>query len=79
MKGLTENKWNKSLVIFLSFIFDTSFVYLNKDVQFNKETNYKCSRYKTNKHIRNNQSKKTYRQSSIIKNIQIIKLINNQG
>jgi hypothetical protein len=40
MKGLTENKWNKSLVIFVSFIFDTAFVYLNKDVVFNSDKLY---------------------------------------
>ena len=40
MKGLTENKWNKSLVIFVSFMFDTAFVYLNKDVVFNVDKSY---------------------------------------
>ena len=34
MKGITENKWNKSLVLFISFIFDVSFVYLGKDVMY---------------------------------------------
>lgn len=34
MKGLAENKWNKSFVLFLSFLFDVSFVYLNKDVMY---------------------------------------------
>lgn len=37
MTGITENKWNKSLAIFLSFLFDVSFVYLNKEVVFNAE------------------------------------------
>lgn len=37
MKGLTENKWNKSLVLFLSFLFDVKFIYLNKDVSFYPE------------------------------------------
>jgi hypothetical protein len=37
MKGLTENKWNKSLVLFLSFIFDATFIYLNKEVVYNIE------------------------------------------
>jgi hypothetical protein len=37
MKGLTENKWNKSLVLFLSFMFDATFVYLNKEVVYNVE------------------------------------------
>lgn len=40
MKGITENKWNKSLVLFLSFIYDTAFVYLNKDVLYNSEKIY---------------------------------------
>jgi hypothetical protein len=34
MKGITENKWNKSLVLFLSFMYDTIFVYLNKEVTY---------------------------------------------
>ena len=37
MTGITANKWNKSLVLFLSFLFNTTFVYQNKDVAFNKE------------------------------------------
>jgi len=41
MKGIIENKWNKSLVIFLSFIFDTVFVYLKKEVVFNTENSKK--------------------------------------
>lgn len=40
MKGITEDKWNKSLVIFYSFLFDISFVYLKKDVVFDKSKNY---------------------------------------
>lgn len=40
MKGITENKWNKSLVLFLSFMYDTAFVYLNKDVVYNSEHTY---------------------------------------
>jgi hypothetical protein len=47
MKGITENKWNKSLVLFISFIFDVSFVYLGKDVIY--DTN-NISKY-TNKII----------------------------
>ncbi len=38
MSGLTNNKWNKSLVLFLSFIFNVSFVYLNKDVAYGEYT-----------------------------------------
>jgi len=40
MSGITNNKWNKSLVLFLSFLFDKRFVYLNKEVVFDAE---KCS------------------------------------
>lgn len=46
MKGLTENKWNKSLVIFLSFIFNASFVYLGKDVIFDSNNPTKYSELK---------------------------------
>lgn len=35
MQGITNNKWNKSLVLFMSFLFDTSFVYLKKEVVYN--------------------------------------------
>ena len=37
MKGLTDNKWNKSLVIFVSFLYDTSFIYLNSEVAYNSD------------------------------------------
>jgi len=37
MSGITNNKWNKSLVLFLSFLFDKRFVYLNKEVVFDAE------------------------------------------
>lgn len=40
MKAMTENKWNKSLVLFLSFIFDVAFVYLNKDVVYDSAKTY---------------------------------------
>ena len=40
MKGLTENKWNKSLVLFMSFIFDIAFIYLKKEVKFNADKKY---------------------------------------
>lgn len=40
MKGLTENKWNKSVALFMSFIFDISFIYLNKPVKYNSEKEY---------------------------------------
>ena len=36
MSGLTNNKWNKSLVLFLSFLFNIKFIYLNKDVSFSE-------------------------------------------
>lgn len=41
MKGITENKWNKSLVLFISFIFDVSFVYLGKDVMYDTNNSSK--------------------------------------
>ena len=34
MKGLNENKWNKSFVTFVSFIFNKAFIYLKKEVSF---------------------------------------------
>jgi len=34
MKGLTEDKWNKSFVLFISFIFNKVFIYLKKEVSF---------------------------------------------
>lgn len=40
MKGLTENKWNKSVALFMSFMFDISFIYLNKSVKYNSEKEY---------------------------------------
>jgi len=40
MSGITNNKWNKSLVLFLSFLFDTKFIYLNKEVVFDND---KCN------------------------------------
>lgn len=40
MKGLTEDKWNKSLILFLSFLFEVSFMYLNKKTEFCKEKTY---------------------------------------
>lgn len=40
MSALSANKWNKSLVLFISFIFDVSFMYLNKEVQFDSEKKY---------------------------------------
>lgn len=40
MAGISGNKWNKSLVLFLSFMFDISFVYLNKPVKFDSEKDY---------------------------------------
>ena len=40
MSGISGNKWNKSLVVFMSFMFDVSFIYLNKDVKFESEKKY---------------------------------------
>jgi hypothetical protein len=40
MKGLTENRWNKSLALFISFMFDVSFIYLKKNVKYNVEKEY---------------------------------------
>jgi len=34
MKGLAEDKWNKSFVLFISFIFNKVFIYLKKEVSF---------------------------------------------
>lgn len=34
MKGLVEDKWNKSFVLFISFIFNKVFIYLKKEVSF---------------------------------------------
>ena len=36
LNGILNNKWNISLVILISFIFDTKFIYLKKEVLFNK-------------------------------------------
>ena len=35
MTGITNNKWDKSLILFLSFLFYTKFTYLNKEVAYN--------------------------------------------
>jgi hypothetical protein len=40
MSALSANKWNKSLVLFISFLFDVSFIYLNKEVQYDSEKKY---------------------------------------
>lgn len=43
MSSLTSDKWNKSLVLFISFIFDVSFIYLNKVVSYDIDKKYdKC-------------------------------------
>ena len=39
MNGIIANKWNKSLVLFVSFLLDKTFIYLNKEVTFTKEAN----------------------------------------
>ena len=36
LNGILNNKWNISLVTLVSFIFDTKFIYLKKEVLFNK-------------------------------------------
>ena len=42
LKNLIENKWNKSLVIFISFLFEIKIIYLKKEILFIKELkNYK--------------------------------------
>ena len=46
MKGLTENRWNKSLVLFLSFMFDATFMYLNKEVVYDIKEKDKYSSVK---------------------------------
>jgi hypothetical protein len=40
MKGITENKWNKSYAQLISFLFDVSFIYLNKVVSYDSEKTY---------------------------------------
>ena len=40
MSAISANKWNKSLVIFVSFLFDVSFTYLNKEVKYNSDAKY---------------------------------------
>jgi len=40
MKGISENKWNKSYALLVSFLFDVSFVYLNKVVSYYPEKTY---------------------------------------
>ena len=36
LNGILNDKWNISLVTLLSFIFNTKFIYLKKEVLFNK-------------------------------------------
>ena len=40
MNAITNNKWNKQLVILFSFLFDTSFIYLKKNVCFDTNQKY---------------------------------------
>lgn len=40
MKGISENIWNKSYVLLISFLFDVSFIYLNKIVAYDPEKTY---------------------------------------
>ena len=37
LKGITENKWNISLVTFISFLLDIKIIYLKKEILYNKE------------------------------------------
>ena len=37
LKGITENKWNISLVTFISFLLDVKIIYLKKEILYNKE------------------------------------------
>ena len=37
MSGIVNNNWNKSLVIFISFLLDKKIIYEKKEVLFNKE------------------------------------------
>jgi len=37
LNGILNNKWNISLVSLMSFIFNTKFIYLNKEVLFDKK------------------------------------------
>ena len=36
LNGILNNKWNIGLVTLMSFVFDTKFIYLKKEVLFNK-------------------------------------------
>ena len=36
LNGILNNKWNISLVTLMSFIFNTKFIYLKKEILFNK-------------------------------------------
>ena len=37
MNSILINKWNKSLVIFISFLLKIKFIYLNKEVVYDKD------------------------------------------
>ena len=37
VKGLVENKWNKSLILFISFLLDKKILYENKEIVYNKD------------------------------------------
>lgn len=37
VSGIVNNKWNISLVLFMSFLLDKKFIYLKKEILFNKE------------------------------------------
>ena len=36
LNGILNNKWNIGLVTLMSFVFDIKFIYLKKEVLFNK-------------------------------------------
>ena len=37
VSGIVNNKWNISLVLFMSFLLDKKFIYLKKEILYNKE------------------------------------------
>tara|TARA_B110001450_G_scaffold189282_2_gene177369 strand:- start:5285 stop:5965 length:681 start_codon:yes stop_codon:yes gene_type:complete len=37
VSGIVNNKWNISLVLFISFLLDKKFIYLKKEILYNKE------------------------------------------
>ena len=37
VSGIVNNKWNISIVLFMSFLLNKKFLYLKKEILFNKE------------------------------------------